>query len=121
MATRRPDRRRPPTAPPKIGQPNNVDLAPLTNLDPEALVPRTGNDRLASFMLALAVVFNDLKGLSVMHLSLAHLKPTTTTISPELGNWSGLDLQIHRMSMGLLHECLTLIETFSDVVTVAPD
>ena len=38
-------------------------LAPLTNLEPEKLVSKDGKDSLAEFILALSLVFNDLKGI----------------------------------------------------------
>jgi hypothetical protein len=43
----------------------HFDLAPLTRLDPALIVPVKGDDRFAGFMLALALVFNDLKGVAL--------------------------------------------------------
>ena len=77
--------------------PLRFDLAPLTKLDPDLVLPRNGDDRLPSFMLALALVFNDLKGLALFGQWLTHSKPPDGEISGHSGQWRGLDLQIHRL------------------------
>lgn len=95
----------------------HFDLATLTRLDPALIVPRKGDDRFASFMLALALVFNDLKGVALFAQWLEPSRPTRPEISQHAGQWRGLDLQLHRLAVSLVRELLTLIEAFKDQAT----
>ena len=87
-------------------------LAPLIKLDPHLIVPPNGDDRFSMFMLALAVVFNDLKGVYLLAEFIAPLEPPVREVSGHAGQWRGLDLQVHRIRIGLIHELLQLIEEF---------
>jgi hypothetical protein len=92
-------------------------LAPLTSLEPERLVSRDGKDSLAEFVLALSLVFNDLKGIvNWRDYIMLQPPPDTKVISPELGEWIGFDMQTHRLMVAQLHELLRLIEEFKEVV-----
>lgn len=65
-------------------------------------------------MLALALVFNDLKGLALIGQWLLPSRPTERDISPHSGEWRGLDLQIHRLVVALIRELLGLLDEFED-------
>jgi len=95
----------------------HFDLAPLTRLDPALIVPVKGDDRFAGFMLALALVFNDLKGVALFGQWLKPSRPSQPEISQHTGQWRGLDLQLHRLAVSLIRELLTLIEEFQDEAT----
>lgn len=120
MAHRRPPK--PPLALSKTPKeanplPKRFDLAPLIKLDPERVVPKHGNDRFSMFMLALAVVFNDLKGILLFFGPIAPSKPQDDEISGHAGEWRGLDLQLHRYRVGLIHELITLLGEFEEEAT----
>lgn len=92
-------------------------LAPLTKLEPEKLVSKEGKDSLAAFVLALSLVFNDLKGIVNWREYITTLRPPDeNVISPELGEWTGFEMQIHRLMVAQLHELLRLIEEFQEIV-----
>jgi hypothetical protein len=91
-------------------------LAPLTKLEPEKLVSKDGRDSLAEFVLALSLVFNDLKGIVNWRDYIRSQPPETNVISPESGEWIGFEMQIHRLMIAQLHELLRLIEEFEEIV-----
>jgi hypothetical protein len=88
-------------------------LAPLTKVVPNDIVPAKGNDNLRSFMLALAVVFNDLKGLMMFRQVLAPLKAPDSEVSSAAGEWRGLEIQLDRYTIALVHELLLLVGHFA--------
>lgn len=87
-------------------------LAPAMKCAPEKLLSPSEEDRLQIFLLALAVVYNDLKGLQLMHDELQTCKPPPAEISPSSGQWIGLEMQVHRYIVGLMHELLKLLASF---------
>jgi hypothetical protein len=92
-------------------------LAPLTNLEPEKLVSKDGKDSLAEFILALSLVFNDLKGIvNWRDYIMSQPHPDENTLSPELGEWIGFEMQTNRLLVAQLHELLRLIQEFEDTV-----
>lgn len=91
-------------------------LAPLTKLEPEKLVSKDGKDSLAGFILALSLVFNDLKGLVGWREHVMSEAPDEKVISPALGEWTGFQMQVHRLMVAQLHELLRLIDEFKEVV-----
>ena len=92
-------------------------LASLTKLEPEKLVAKDGKDSLAEFVLALSLVFNDLKGIVYWReYIMLEPPPDKKAISPELGEWIGFDMQTHRLMVAQLHELLRLIEEFKEIV-----
>ncbi len=86
-----------------------AELAALTEITPEALVPRTGDDELASFMLALAVFFSDLKGLLLLQEMLEQAPPDEG-VSPASGEWRGLVIQLQKLMYGALRELFDLMK-----------
>jgi hypothetical protein len=107
---------RPTKVAPKRAEPH-FELAPLTGLDPALIVPKDGDDRLAAFMLALALVFNDLKGIALFGQWMLPSRPKEPEISQHCGQWRGMDLQLHRLAVSLIRELLTLIEAFKGEAT----
>jgi hypothetical protein len=91
-------------------------LAPLTRLEPDKLVSKEGKDSLAEFMLALSLVFNDLKGIVSWRDYNRLQPPDDNVISAESGEWIGFEMQIHRLMIAQVHELLRLIEEFKDIV-----
>ncbi|MHB1313620.1 MAG: hypothetical protein ACYC3L_16500 [Gemmatimonadaceae bacterium] len=58
------------------------------------------------------MVFNDLKGLLLFHEELKDLKPTTPEVSARAGQWIGLEMQLHRYILALIHELLRLLREY---------
>lgn len=94
----------------------NDPLASLTRLEPEKLISKEGKDPLAEFVLALALVFNDLKGLVSWRDDINLQAPDDGLISPEAGEWMGFEMQIHRLLIAQLHELLRLIDESRAIV-----
>src|SRR5580704_11879145 len=93
------------------------DLAPLIALDAERIVSKQGVDRFSMLMLALALIFNDLKGILLFFEFIKPSRPPGNEFSAHAGEWMGLELQIHRLSMGLIHELFELLRAFEEEVT----
>lgn len=91
-------------------------LAPLSRFAPEAAFARSGNDRVQLLVLALAAVFNDLKGLllwdELRRTSFATPRPLA--ISAHGGQVAGLDIQLTRLFLGHLHEFLRPLAEFEE-------
>jgi|SRR5450759_432398 len=95
-----------------------TDLAPLTKYDPERVVAKQGRDEFTEFTMALAVAYNDLKGLFLWRELLLPLKPPDpTVVSAKSGEWHGVEIQIHRLLVAQLHELLKLIKEFESVAS----
>jgi hypothetical protein len=94
------------------GQPSRFELPEPSKFDPEKIIRPKGDDPFAMFMLALAVVFNDHKGLFLLSDGIDSLKPPDGEISAHAGEWHGLNMQIYRLRIGMFRELFTLIETF---------
>ncbi len=95
------------------------ELAPLERLCPEMLVAPEGYDRFPMLMLTLALVFNDLKGMSLLFEPFAELRVNDGELSGHSGEWHGLDMQIHRIRIGIIHELLALLKKFKEEATGA--
>jgi hypothetical protein len=102
-----------PTSGPEVPQPKggcpDFDLAPFVEYSPHVF-SQTHNDTDA-FILAMALAFNDMKGLHWVFRQLNKCKPETTSKNPEVGQWAGMGLQFSRLSMLVLHELLKAIVT----------
>ena len=100
---------------PGVGPPD-FELADLEGINPETVIPRTGTDRGASFFLALALIYNDMKGLLWWHTQAdKHARPKGE-ISAVAGQLAGFTIQIKRLAAGLLHELLETFNEFRDIV-----
>jgi hypothetical protein len=99
------------------GAADKTQLAPLTKYDPTKILPTVGQDPLASFILALALVFNDLKGLMLWRDAVLPTKPAGQfEVTPAWGQWVGLEQQSVRLVSAQLHELFELIKEFKSVL-----
>lgn len=86
------------------------DLAPLRSIDPERIVSRDKATPFEKFMLALALFYNDWKGLAWFREAvLLPQKPRENVVSTYNGQWTGLSIQIARLQLGMLHELMSLL------------
>lgn len=92
------------------------ELAAMNAISPETVVPKEGDAREESFFLALALVFNDMKGLALFSHFLNHSNHERAEVSPRAGQWSGMAVQLDRLLAGMLWELLALIKAHEDVV-----
>lgn len=85
-------------------------LAPLSEV-PAAQLLRGPDDAVGQFFLALALGFNDLKGLVFADETLKNLgAPPPAEVSPHAGQFFGMRVQIFRWMAGLVHEVIALIK-----------
>lgn len=93
-----------------------IELHPAEQFNPQAFIgANEGEEKVCNFLLALALVYNDLKDLSwaAHHLGTA-IKQRTATSVEQRGEESGMEIHLHRLTLGLLHEFLNLVEMNSD-------
>lgn len=87
------------------------DLASLDTLDRDILHsvdPK--KTKLNTFILSLALIFNDLKGLLWVHGRLEEGKPKDKKPTPYMGQWGGMNIQYWRLACGVLRELLIAID-----------
>jgi hypothetical protein len=93
----------------------------LERTEPRTLLRSRGpgkkEDERGRFFLALALAYNDLKGLAYLS-GLAKQEGTRSPgeLSPEAGEQNGVQLQITRYLIGLLHELMNLIKANEAIV-----
>src|SRR5687767_1084243 len=85
----------------------DFDLAPLTELSPQVF-RQNGHSDVDAFVLALALAYNDLKDINWMAEQLSKCKPAQA-VSPEVGQWSGMNIFTNRLTLALLNELLQAI------------
>jgi hypothetical protein len=87
------------------------NLAPLQRIEPDKIVSKGKPTRFESFMLALALFYNDWKGFAwFKNAILEPQKPQGKTIDPYTGQWVGLSVQFSRLQIGALHEFMKLLK-----------
>jgi hypothetical protein len=87
---------------------SNFDLAPLESFPPEVFSRQ--HDEVDAFILALALAFNDLKGIMWMFQQLTDAPPESRDKpNPYLGQWVGMRLQCSRFAISILNEVLRAI------------
>lgn len=86
-------------------------LAPLESFDPTAFRAGPGvPQELCNFVLALALIHNDCKGAIYARVLLAEATPDPPIKkNRHCGAWYGVDFQLFRLFVGLLHELFDLI------------
>ncbi len=89
-----------------------AQLAPLQSFDPQAFVGDSdAPQEIRSFVLALALIYNDCKNGIFSNLLLAEAKPDSQfPVSRSWGTYSGMKLHYVRLHCALIHELLKLIE-----------
>lgn len=94
------------------------DLAPLRKIEPELVVSRGKATPLESFMLALALFYNDWKTLAWVKAAILNpQKPMGAKVDAYTGQWVGMTIHISRLQLGALHEFIKLLQEEPDVVT----
>jgi len=91
-------------------------LAKAERLDPKIFV-KSEDDQLGSFMLALAVVYNDIKSLVWFDQLLLDHEPNKSTPIEKDGQWHGLQEILTKYILGVLHELFKLIKENQDQVS----
>jgi len=90
----------------------DFDLAPLRSFDPAVL---SSENKLDRFVLTLALVFNDLKGIMWTLFQLDTGTPAAqNVVSPYSGQWVGMRLQFTRLALGMLNETLIAVQEALD-------
>ncbi|MEK7152053.1 MAG: hypothetical protein AAB773_01355 [Patescibacteria group bacterium] len=87
-----------------------TDLVPADIIDSE-------DDRYRSFLLTLAMIFNDLKGLVIINDSIkeAYRMPLKLEISEHVGEKEGIAVQMLKILFATLHEALEFLNQSDDV------
>lgn len=86
----------------------DFELAPLVPFPPEVFAREF--HAADAFVLALALAFNDMKGVQWLIVQLDKCKPEPK-VDPASGQWQGMRLQTTRLTLLVLHEVLKAIET----------
>ena len=88
------------------GHPSRFEsLLDLSKYDPEKIIPRKDTHPFAMFMLALALIYNDHKGLFILSELLRTMAtPPDGELSAHAGEFTGLDIQIYRLRVGMFRE-----------------
>ena len=105
-------------------------LSPLETFDPIAFqCDETISQRVCNFVLALALVFDDLKDIVFAYVALQDYKQDGAPRNRAFGLYSGMNLHLLRLIMGTVHELLNLIQreevviqdaTFRETVRLLP-
>lgn len=102
----------------------DFELAPLTKLQRNLLLPKAGEPPTESqakrFALVLSLAFNDLKALSWSYYQLQKGKPPDTEVSAYNGEWAGISGSLTRMANGVLFELANLIQANASILTWEP-
>lgn len=93
-------------------------LAPLETFDPKAFIGDHGCPQsVCDFVLALALVYNDLKDLDMaLRMLEPHCPKDPLTPTPVLGQFSGVCVHIRRVEVGTIKELLNLITDNKDII-----
>lgn len=93
-------------------------LVEMESFDKEAFLEEDSDKRkVCSFVLALAVIYNDLKDLQLYHQLLGRSKPDGEfTFRKDWGEYNGLSLHITKQSSSLVHELLGFIDHHKHIV-----
>jgi hypothetical protein len=91
--------------------PEASHLAALESFDPDVLRPSNKDEReVCSFILALALAYNDVKDCRLALSALRPYLPKTETISAAAGQGFGLETHLLRHFYAVLYELIRLIE-----------
>jgi hypothetical protein len=98
------------------GELPDFDCAELQDFDPGELVSEDPDD-FDRLMLALALAFNDLKGLLVVSWWMKPHRPKDPyTPTPYGGQWAGMALQLNRLVASVAHEVVKLLREHREVI-----
>lgn len=100
--------------------PEAQNLGALESFDPKVLRPTDKDERkLCSFILSLALVYNDLKDCRLAFSALAPYLPTVATISAAAGQGFGLQNHLSRHFYAVLYELIRLLKENSKLQDTA--
>lgn len=90
----------------------------LESIPPSKIINKSKVNNLDNFFLALGVIFNDLKGLILFNdlLKEDYTKPVQREISSHAGEYTGIQLQIFKLSVALINEFFSTIKNNKNVV-----
>ena len=95
-----------------IKSPNPIDdweLSPKLKIDPKLIVQHD-SDQLGRVFVALALAYNDLKGMVLFERYLIAVgRPDLSDWTAHAGQWRGVMVQIHRTIAGILYEMMVVI------------
>jgi len=101
---------------PKSINPPDFELASWEGAAPGLVLPKGGDDALAQLVLALAVVFNDLKGVLYASRRLGQSKPVAAEVTATMAQHRGMSGQVVRWLSGLRQELMKLLGAHRAVV-----
>lgn len=102
----------------ELDSPPHFELADLQRIDPALLLGRTKEETtgLQQLFLALALAYNDLKGLLLFSTWLNDFPAPQGVVTARNGQMGGLRIQIQRMAAGVAVEILKLLNEQSNTV-----
>ncbi len=86
-------------------------LAALESFKEDAFEPNTEfPEDFCSFVLAISVVYNDIKNLDIISEILKSAEPGKTfNIQPDFGEYNGIHLYLNKLRIGIVYELMELI------------
>ena len=95
-----------------------ASLAPLESFDPLAFAPDSqASEQLCQFVLALALIYNDVKDIIGAVVTLRDSKPKGKwAINRSWGSYAGIEFHFIRAFISLLHEMFDLIRNNEDLL-----
>lgn len=92
------------------------NLAPHFPVRPERIVDPVHDNAVSAFVLALSVLYNDLKGLLLLQGVLESQRPTGEETSAERGQWNGMRVQLVKLTCGCLYELTKAVRTNGEAI-----
>jgi hypothetical protein len=100
------------------GKLQRFGVHPWQTMPAEKIVASKGYSSEDGFFLALALVFNDLKGIVLYEAQLHPHQPESVNTAGQ-AQWMGVIIQTRRLATGIICELLKLIETHKAVLATA--
>ena len=96
----------------KIFSEYSAKLSPHKEFDPKAFIEgENASQELCSFVLTLALAYNDFRFYNMVFLMVTESKPLgTQQRNPAWGEYAGFRLHIFRLTVGFVHELFRLIQ-----------
>lgn len=91
----------------------------LSHIKPGSLISEKTSDMIDNFFLALALVFNDLKGLILFDTLIVeeYRPPGLEEITPHAGEYGGVRIQIYKSMIAIINEFFELIKRSKDILS----
>ncbi len=92
----------------------------LQEIDPKRLINPRASDDFENFFLTVGLIFNDLKGLTILDRTFREVyRPLSSTeleVSPHAGEFAGISTQIYKLYAGIINEFIDFLEKNSAVI-----